>query len=76
MLILSQDKDSIINFNNIVSIWINSPLENNEGEFEIRAESDNTYETLGYYKTEERAKDILYEIFIMNKEFNYKMPEN
>ena len=53
MIIISQDKTEIINFNNIESIWICS---DEEGIFTIEATAD-TNATLGYYDTEERAKD-------------------
>lgn len=58
MIIVNQDKDEIINFNNISNIFIYNPLNNNDGEFEINAD-DNL---LGTYKTEERAKEVLKEI--------------
>lgn len=38
MIILSQDKDVIVNFDNVENIWIKNPLENDEGKFEIRAQ--------------------------------------
>lgn len=62
MTIVSQDKNIIVNFNNIVSIWINNPSENDEGKFEINVDSDCHYERLGAYKTEQRAKEVLQEI--------------
>ena len=62
MIIVNQDKDKIINFDHITEFCINNPLENNEGEFEIIAENEWTREVLGYYKTEERAKEIIKEI--------------
>lgn len=55
MIIMSQDKTEIINFNNIESIWICS---DEEGIFTIEATAD-TNTSLGEYKTEERAKEIL-----------------
>ena len=58
MIIVSQDKTEIINFNNIVSVWIDS---DEEDGFSIEVAADiNT--TLAYYKTEERAKEVLQEI--------------
>lgn len=62
MIIVSQDKDVIVNFNNVENIWINNPLENNEGKFEIRAESYSNNIFIGEYTTEERAKQVLQEI--------------
>ena len=59
MVIVSQDKKTIYNFNNINCIFINS-------DNEIRV-IDNNYiegysgDLLGRYKTEERAKEVLQE---------------
>ena len=63
MIIVSQDKDLILNFKNIDAIGIGNPLENDDGMFKVLASttSDNEY-TLGKYKTEERAKEVLQEI--------------
>ena len=62
MIIVSQDKEVIVNFDNVENIWINNPLENNEGKFEIRAETYSNNMLIGEYKTEERAKEVLQEI--------------
>ena len=86
MIIVSQNKTSIYNFNNINSIFINSYNE-------IRI-FDNNYvegycgDLLGFYKTEERAKEVLKEIvqfyeiskryetaLFMEKTFVYEMPK-
>lgn len=58
MIIVSQDKEEIVNFNMVESIWICS---DEEGRFTIEATAD-TNSTLGYYKTKERAKEVLREI--------------
>ena len=58
MIIFSQDKTEIVNFENIESIWI---CPDEEGRFTIEATA-NVNSTLGYYKTEERAKEVLQEI--------------
>lgn len=58
MIIISQDKTEIVNFNNIESIWICS---DEEGIFTIEATAD-TNTSLGEYQTEERAKEVLQEI--------------
>lgn len=56
MIIVSQDREGIINFERITNIWINKNI---EGEyFEIKADG----ELLGNYKTEKRAKEVLQEI--------------
>ena len=62
MVIVSQDKDVIVNFKNVENIWINNPLENAEGKFEIRAESYSNNMIIGEYATEKRAKEVLKEI--------------
>ena len=63
MVIVSQDKELILNFENIDAIEIGNPLEYDDGMFKVFASttSDNEY-TLGKYKTEERAKEVLQEI--------------
>jgi hypothetical protein len=58
MWIVSQDKDNIINTDNVTSIWMLSPLVNNNEEFEIRADD----EYIATYALEERAKEVLQEI--------------
>ena len=58
MIIISQDKEEIVNFDNIENIWINT---DEEGRFTIEATAD-TNSTLGYYKKKERAKEVLKEI--------------
>lgn len=67
MIIVSQDKEVIVNFNNVENIWIYNPLENNEGKFEIRAETHSNNMFIGAYKTEERAKEVLGEIINIYK---------
>ncbi len=59
MIIVGQDKKTIVNFDKVKSIWIDdNVLDKTNTEFEICADG----ETLGYYKTEEKAKEILQEI--------------
>lgn len=58
MIIVSQDKEEIVNFENIESIWISV---DGEGRFTIEATA-TTNSTLGYYKTKEKAKGVLQEI--------------
>lgn len=63
MVIISQDKTMILNFEYIETIEIGNPLENNDGKFKILCDttSDNQYTIAGYEK-EERAKEVLQEI--------------
>lgn len=59
MIIVSQDKMKIFNFDKIKNIWIDdNVLDKTYTEFEICADE----ETLGFYTTEERAKEVLQEI--------------
>ncbi len=65
MIIVSQDKTELVNFDKIESIWI---CPDEEGRFTLEATAD-TNATLGYYKTEERAKEVLNEIIKTYLEF-------
>lgn len=62
MIIVSQNKDEIVNFDNITNIMITDC----DGDFVISAVAlvgvDDVYRELGYYTTERRAKEILKEI--------------
>lgn len=62
MIIVSQDKKRIVNFDNLAQIYTTHCEENNIGCF-IRYETvDSLYNDLGEYETEERAKEVLEEI--------------
>ena len=65
MVIVSQDKELILNFENIDAIEIGNPLEYVDGMFKVFAItiSDNEY-TIGKYSTEKRAKEVLQEIIL------------
>ena len=61
MIIVSQDKTKIVNFDNLTQIYITQDEE--EKSYFIRYETvDRLYDDLGEYKTEERAKEVLQEI--------------
>lgn len=62
MIIVSQDKNLFINFNNIIGIEIYPQIDDTQ-KFEINAEKINgeLYE-IGFYETEERAKEVLQKI--------------
>lgn len=61
MIIVSQDKGKIINFDNMTRVYIT--FDEDDDDVCIRTETvDSLYEDLGYYKTEGRAKEILQEI--------------
>ena len=61
MIIVSQDKTKIVNFDNLTQIYITQDEE--ETATFIRYETvDSLYDDLGEYKTKERAKEVLQEI--------------
>lgn len=69
MIIVSQDKERIANFDNLTQIYITNCEEDNAGYF-IRFETvDSLYENLGEYKTEEKAKEVLQEIIQSYKDY-------
>lgn len=63
MIIVSQDKKTIINFEGITRVSIVPPVEKGY-EYPIAI---NGCLDLGYYKTEERAKEVLNEIIELYK---------
>lgn len=70
MIIVSQNKSVIVNFNNAINIRIRKNYE--ETKFEIFVENDNVLTDIGCYGTEERAKEVLQEIIKTYKETNYE----
>lgn len=81
MIIVSQDKETIINFENITRISIMPPVE--EGyKYSIAI---NSCLDLGYYKTEERAKEVFQDIIsryeaiqltkMSNKDYGYTLQD-
>lgn len=70
MIIVSQDKTKIVNFDNLIQIYITQDEE--ETANFIRYESvDSLYEDLGEYKTEERAKEVFQEIYTYKAMFEF-----
>ena len=61
MIIVSQDKEKIINFDNIIRFFIGFADENRKRSVRYEA-ANKTFEDLGIYETEERAKEVLKEI--------------
>ena len=73
MIIVSQDKKSIINFSTIDFIEI-VPMD--DGGVELDANFAHSIIELGYYETEEKAKKILKEITDLSLFMaRYEMPE-
>ena len=74
MIIVSQDKKEVINFENILSVKLFHDDEDNECLYEIyttvNAPGDN-YILLGEYNTEARAKEVKKEIWTAYSNFNY-----
>lgn len=73
MIIVSQNKNAIYNFNNANCIMTRNVEENCKIML-----FDNTYsaemgdgDCIGIYKTEERAKEVLKEIITANSNFSY-----
>ena len=57
MIIVSQDKETIVNFNNITEIT------QKDGKIGITNDvSNNNFQLIAEYETEERAKEVLQEI--------------
>lgn len=58
MLIVSQNREEIINTENIIRVYIQENKVENVFEIGVDA-TDNTYYTLGNYSTKEKAMDEL-----------------
>ena len=68
MIIVSQDKDAIVNFDSVEIIGIGNPLEDDNGKFKILCDAISDQYVMGKYDTEERVKEVLQEII---KEYLY-----
>ena len=64
MIIVSQDKRIITNFDNTIGLQINEHILNSDEErdFEIRAITEKRSCVIAFYDTEARAKKVLQEI--------------
>lgn len=79
MIIVNQDTTEMVNFNNIIGIYIRYSLEDNEGKFAIIAQSDDIAYVLGKYETEKRVKEVfemLIKVLTYRETKIFKMPEN
>lgn len=65
MIIVSQDKAEIVNFENVVTMRLGY-----NGKHIVRAENKDKVCELGEYATEERAKEVLEEIIEEYKNSN------
>lgn len=83
MIIVSQDKKGIINFDNLVSVYVIESYEAKEKGLEKYnidfATTDEINFVIGTYETEERAKEVLQEIIEIHRVAiptgEYQMPE-
>ena len=78
--ILNQDRSALINYSNFEVLTIGEHIKNLDGERESTIEALINAErsiTLAYYGTEERAKEILADIYskISEEKTTYKMPK-
>ena len=78
MIIVSQDKDEIINFNNVISINIFDVWDDKPGQLIAVRDTSFNRHVIGYFKKDERAKEILRDIFdkIVDGKNIYKIPED
>ena len=81
MIIVSQDKKRMFNFENLVEIRVfvhnNYPLKDNVKGYDLQGVTQNgKYIILGIYATEERAKEVLQEIISKYKTTLYNSKTN
>lgn len=70
MIIVSQDKKTLVNFNNIAHLFIPEEGSFSNGKYKIcYGNLAGSRSDLGEYKTEERTKEVLQEI--INKYLEY-----
>ena len=69
MIIVSQDKKIITNFENIIGVQIEEHIANSDGEkdYGIQVITEGKICDIGVYDTEERAKEILQEIIEIHR---------
>ena len=73
MVIVNQSRDEILNFDNVMNIVATNCDEDGFGIFAgVVIGIDDNYRLLGYYKTEERAKEIIKDIADYYSRANFK----
>lgn len=76
MVILSQDREVILNFNKVDYLWIkylsddDFVSDNINGIVEIRVKTHSFNMPIGFYKGLKRAKEVLRDILITYKDCN------
>ena len=75
MIIVSQDKETIVNFDNIVTLYVIkdciSEIKGLDGYNIDYSTNDEINIVIATYKTEERAKEVLQEIIQTRNNFEY-----
>ena len=77
MIIVSQEKDAILNFDNIIGIRIAIDIESNK-ETRIAIDTiDSERYYIARYSTEERTKEVIADIYmrISERKTVYEMPK-
>lgn len=75
MILVNQNKDMVVNFDNITRVYMSQDEE--ETAYYIRLETvDSLYDDLGKYDTEERAKEVLQKIVSKYKTILYNSKTN
>ena len=75
MILVKQNKDMVVNFDNITRVYMSQDEE--ETAYYIRLETvDSLYDDLGKYDTEERAKEVLQKIVSKYKTILYNSKTN
>lgn len=69
MIIVNQDKEMIVNFDNVEYIWISKLEKNEDDTFKIVTQAAFGNMIIGRYKTEGRAKEVLQEIISKYKQW-------
>lgn len=88
MIIVSQNKKVILNFDNIINLKLEEYIKNMDGEREIQVQAITDcgdYCVLAYYETEERAKEVFQDIIsryeaiqltkMSNKDYGYTLQD-
>lgn len=67
MIIVSQDKDFIVNFDNVETIGVDYC----NGMYDVQCTYNDGNSRIGSYKNEKRAKDVLNDIFVRKAMFDF-----
>lgn len=59
MIIISQDKEKMVNFDNVVALWVETDCESDTIKYLVNAETDSMCVELGCYSSLKKAKRVL-----------------